>query len=149
MNELPVITYTDEWEFWWGEENPELGTRTLHSKITRQDSTNPEVMQYLDWNFEPPMPFDPKWLLHQLDVYEEHEVCEWFQIDGEAPYFPHMEWTQDQWESSNEDERRQLLFNRMWRQASTGSRQFLAKKAEEHNMSLVELVTRFPWYCDE
>lgn len=46
-----------------------------------------------------PVPPDPynslperyweRWLLDQLILVEQHEVCEWFTIDGVRPYDPH------------------------------------------------------------
>ncbi len=66
---------------------------TLIVDLAKQDSTDPANTVGLTHFFAvPPAEYDretwERWVLDCLLLMEQHEACEFFKVDGWAPYFP-------------------------------------------------------------
>jgi hypothetical protein len=66
---------------------------TLIINITVPDSYHPEQTMCVNhYMIVPPAAFDERswcrWLLSQILLVEQHEACEFFQIEGHRPYAP-------------------------------------------------------------
>jgi len=93
LSVLPRITYQPGWSFEW-QVNDE-GIVLLHMRCSAPFKSLDSVTGAHRGDYwvvvQPPMPFDPQWLLDLLAWTEDHERREWLKIDGIAPFYPHDE----------------------------------------------------------
>lgn len=89
------LTYKDGWSFSLQDIARGQGSQglTLVILLTGPDSYHPErtiSVQHL--MIVPAASYDERawrwWLLQQILLVEQHEACEFFQVDGERPYAP-------------------------------------------------------------
>lgn len=89
------LTYKDGWAFYLHDLDRGQGSKglTLIIRITVPDSyRHGEKITVLHYMIVPAAAFDTqswqRWLLDQILLVEQHEACEFFQIDGFRPYAP-------------------------------------------------------------
>jgi hypothetical protein len=89
------IGYKEGWDFKLLHLDRGQGSEglTLIICVTCQDSYNPRhTMMVKHYMIVPAAAFDERtwtrWLLEQILLVEQHEACEFFQIDGHRPYAP-------------------------------------------------------------
>lgn len=92
---VPRITYKPGWTFQLQEIDRGQGCQglTLLIGATLVDSSNPGAMVgVLHLMPVAPAAYDEAswvgWLFEQIQLVEQHEALEFFQVDGEAPLFP-------------------------------------------------------------
>jgi hypothetical protein len=92
---LPRISYKPGWSFALQELERGQGCEGLTLMIGAQltDSSNPgETVGVLHLMPVLPAAYDEAswigWILEQISLVEQHETLEFFQVDGEAPFFP-------------------------------------------------------------
>jgi hypothetical protein len=89
------LKYKAGWQFTLSEIDRGQGSAglTLIIEIDVPDSYHPERrFRVLHYMIVPPAAFDERawcrWLLEQILLVEQHEACEFFQIEGHRPYAP-------------------------------------------------------------
>jgi hypothetical protein len=89
------IKYKAGWHFTLGDIDRGQGSEglTLTIYITVPDSYHPEqTMRVAHYMIVPPAAYDEqswtRWLLDQILLVEQHEACEFFQINGHRPFAP-------------------------------------------------------------
>jgi hypothetical protein len=89
------LTYKAGWQFTLADIDRGQGSEglTLTIKITVPDSYKPgQDISVLHYMIVPPAAFNrrswQRWLLTQILLVEQHEVCEFFKLDGHRPYAP-------------------------------------------------------------
>ena len=90
------LHYKDGWKFSLADIDRGQGSEglTLIINLTCQDSYHPKrVMQVNHYMIVPPAAYDERtwcrWLLDQILLVEQHEACEFFEIDGVKLFGPH------------------------------------------------------------
>lgn len=90
------LKYKDGWRFRLNQIDRGQGSEGLTLAITIDcvDTYNLEMpMRIVHYMPVPPAAFNEgswkRWLLSQILLVEQHEACEFFQIDGKRPYAPH------------------------------------------------------------
>ena len=90
------LSYKKGWVFYL--QNTDRGQAsvglTLCIRISTPDSYNPDqVRSVMHYFIVPAAAYNEqswrRWLLSQVLLVEQHEACEFFQIDGQRPYAPH------------------------------------------------------------
>jgi len=89
------LTYKINWRFTLEDVDRSQGSKglTLCILINTPDSYHPDVMrQVMHYMIVPAASYDMRswrrWLFDQILLVEQHEACEFFQIDGSRPYAP-------------------------------------------------------------
>jgi hypothetical protein len=89
------LTYKEGWSFTLKDIDRGQGSEglTLIIYIRCQDSYHPEQMMGVNhYKIVPAAAYDERawtrWLLEQILSVEQHEACEFLQIDGHRPYAP-------------------------------------------------------------
>ncbi len=81
--EMPDITYKPGWTISWHEANDAIFVR-IH--VERPDAKGWDAVtggdRKVNFLMLVPMPFDPTWLLEQIEHIETHEIREWLRVDG-------------------------------------------------------------------
>ena len=89
---FPTLTYKPGWTFTWGDRYEDEG-RWLNVHVEGPDSKgwDRETMlpRSVDFAFVAPMPFDAGWLRNRIAGIEDHEINEWFRVDGRLEFDPH------------------------------------------------------------
>jgi hypothetical protein len=89
------IKYKNGWQFWLSDIDRGQGSEglTLVINVTSPDSYKPEqTIRVNHYMIVPAAAYDERswvrWLLEQILKVEQHEACEFFQIDEHRPYAP-------------------------------------------------------------
>ncbi len=89
------LRYKEGWRFSLTDIDRGQGSEglTLTIDLTCKDSYHPETtFRVLHYMIVPAAAFNERswcrWLLDQILLVEQHEACEFFQIDGHRPYAP-------------------------------------------------------------
>lgn len=89
------IKYKDGWQFWLSDIDRGQGSEglTLIINVTSPDSYHPEqTIMVNHYMIVPAAAYDERswvrWLLEQILKVEQHEACEFFQIEDHRPYAP-------------------------------------------------------------
>lgn len=79
------LAYKPGWRFRLG--GP--GNTMLCVYARTPDSWNPDRQRFTQHQFQiPPEGMTPRWVLDRLLEIEQHEACEFFQVDGTRPFYP-------------------------------------------------------------